>query len=108
MGTKYRKLVPPAFQSYWLYKVPDKEMIAKQNKLKQGARKKKWQADNHRIYSTGTVIRKKFDGVAYEGVVSRYTKSTGFYTIQYDNGDVEEFDESEMREYFHAEKRRKK
>ena len=83
-------------------------MIAKQNKLKREARKKKRQAEDHRIYSMGTVIRKKSDGVAYEGVVSRYTKSTGFYTIKYDDGDVEEFDESEMREYFHAAKRRKK
>ena len=115
MGTKYRKLVPPEYQDYWLYKVPDKEMVAKQNELKREAKKRKRNAEIHQnakngegYYLTGTVIRKKFeDGKLYEGVVSRYTKSTGFYTIQYDDGDVEEFDESKMRKYFHAKKRRK-
>merc|ERR1711884_149429 len=73
MGTKYRKLVPPEQQGYWLYKVPDKEMIAKQNKLKQEAKKKKRNTEiNHNAkkdegyYLTGTVICKKIeDGKHY-------------------------------------------
>lgn len=53
----------------------------------------------HPIYGIGTIIRKRFeDGNFYNGKVTSY--NTPFYHIQYEDGDEEDLDEAEMKQYY--------
>ena len=40
-------------------------------------------------------MRKKFQGEWYEGETTKYNPVTGFYTIEYQDGDHEEFDDTD-------------
>ena len=67
------------------------------------------EAKTNDIYNVGTVIWKLFDDdELYEGVVTKYNADKGVYSILYDDGDVEQYDEEDMENFFHAAKRNKK
>lgn len=54
-------------------------------------------------YPIGHTIEKEFEGYGYfEGTVKAYNPSTGFYSIQYPDGDVEDMDNKDMDRYSKA------
>ena len=50
-------------------------------------------------YPIGTPIEKEFDGDMYQGTVIDYNENKGYYKIQYDNGDEEEMDMEDVKQY---------
>jgi hypothetical protein len=50
-------------------------------------------------YPNGTIIRKKFNKGWYEGEVTGFDPSNSYYKIRYTDGDTEEFDHQEVKEY---------
>ena len=50
-------------------------------------------------YPIGTIIRKAFNKVYYEGEVIRYDEKEGFYKISYLDGDSEEMTHAEVKKY---------
>ena len=48
----------------------------------------------------GTIVRKRFnDGKFYEGEVTKYDPINNYYTVRFQDGDVEEYDHDEMKRY---------
>ena len=48
----------------------------------------------------GTIVRKRFnDGKFYEGEVTKYNPINKYYTIKFVDGDIEEYDQQEMKKY---------
>jgi len=53
------------------------------------------------VYPIGTIIRKKFpDGNYYEGEVKDYDPITGYYRVNYLDGDREDLEGREVKKYF--------
>ena len=50
-------------------------------------------------YPIGTPIEKEFDGDMYHGTVIDYDEDEGYYKIQYDDGDEEEMDMEDVKQY---------
>ena len=50
-------------------------------------------------FPIGTPIRKCFDGLYYAGKIVRHDPNENNYHIQYDDGDTEDFDLTEVRRY---------
>jgi hypothetical protein len=56
--------------------------------------------DDNSIHRIGTKVRKKFnDGKYYEGEVIRYDPINQYYKIKYRDGDQEDYDEKDMKQY---------
>ena len=48
----------------------------------------------------GTIVRRRFeDNKYYEGEVIKYNAKDGFYTVRYQDGDIEEYDIMEMSRF---------
>ena len=48
----------------------------------------------------GMIIRKRFnDGKAYEGEITKYDSVNKFYTVKFQDGDIEEYDHNEVKRY---------
>lgn len=48
----------------------------------------------------GTIVRKRFnDGKFYEGEITKFDPINKFYTVKFQDGDIEEYDQSEMKKY---------
>jgi len=50
-------------------------------------------------YPNGTKISKLFDGTWYSGKVRSYNRKNGFYRIKYEDGDLEVFNDADMRKW---------
>ena len=50
-------------------------------------------------YSTNTVLRKKFGRKYYLGKIVQYDPNTGWYDVEYEDGDKEQLDHSEVEQY---------
>eukprot|EP00978_Attheya_sp_CCMP212_P020126 scaffold57232_cov34-Attheya_sp.AAC.1 len=48
----------------------------------------------------GTKTTKTFDGIPFKGSITQYNPLTGYYHVNYDDGDSEEFDLDECQKYF--------
>lgn len=52
--------------------------------------------DNSQKYATGTSVSKLFDGRWYSGSITHYHNKESLYTVRYDDGDVEDYNEKEV------------
>jgi hypothetical protein len=108
MGTKYRKLVPKKYHSYWMYEGATPEIIERNKLEKREKLLRKRFAHANCNYKKGTVVRKQFDGKYYLGEVIDYVVNSGYYKIEYSDGDKEDLDEKEMREYLYDANKKQK
>lgn len=53
----------------------------------------------HQRFGLGTAVSKDFDGRTFRGKVEKYDKDLAFYTIKYEDGDVEEMDDADMQKH---------
>ena len=47
-------------------------------------------------YNVGTIIKKRWDNVFYTGTITKYDPVTGFYRIEYEDGDSEDLEHHEV------------
>ena len=104
--------------SYWMYAVPDEEVIEQQRlekkeanylkKLRRAAKANPEARTNNGIYEIGTVVKKSFKGTPFEGEVVEFDSENELYMIEYVDGDREDFDECDMQKYFIKPKPKKK
>lgn len=108
MGTKYRKLVPKKYHSYWMYEGATPEMIERNKLEKREKLIRKRFANPNCKYGKGTVVRKNFNGKYYLGEVVDYIVKGGYYKIVYSDGDKEDMDEQEMRDHVYESNKKQK
>jgi hypothetical protein len=107
MGTKYRKLVPKKYHSYWMYEGATSEIIERNKLEKREKLLRKRFAHPNCKYEKRTVVRKKFDDKYYLGKVVDYVVNGGYYKIVYSDGDNEDMDEQEMRDHVYEDSNKK-
>lgn len=55
---------------------------------------------NSTLHKIGTIVRKRFNRGHFEGEVVGYNNINGYYKIQYQDGDTEEYDANDMKKYY--------
>ena len=63
------------------------------------------ECNNNNIYINGTPVKKKFNGVTYEGFVKYYDVKNKWYRIVYKDGDDEDMSHRELQRYIIRKKR---
>jgi hypothetical protein len=59
-------------------------------------------------YAVGTKIKKKvWDGNWYNGEIKSYNRKRGYYVIKYEDGESEEFDEDDVKQWLKEEEKEK-
>ena len=64
-------------------------------------------AKTNGIYNICTIVQKPFHGNIFEGQVTSYVAEENYYKILYEDGDVEEYDDEDMENYFYGKKKKK-